>query len=211
MPKKDDDALPLRGSTFAKGPTAEELNRQIPQKNWLDEKINWKRLRRFAYSNTSDATIGREIVQEVYNDMCLWDLEDLKGWTDPESYVRTAVLHRIWKRKKQQSKTVPLSDELEYLLIDERSTENILEDQDFVLAILGKVRDEWLEPWLLHRDKGYTYEEVAKLLGLSIDQAKKRVRRADALVVMLATTPPEPSIVDRVRNLFKHKERRNVK
>jgi RNA polymerase sigma factor (sigma-70 family) len=210
MPKKD-DALPLRHSIPAKGPTAEELNRQASQKKWLDENINWGRVRRFAYTRTGDPTIGGEIVQEVYNTMCLWTLEELTGKTDPKRYVRVAIRNRAWKWKKRQSRFVPYPDGLETPPVDERSPENVLEDQDYAVSILGMVQEEWRVPWLLHRVEGLKYEEVAQRLGLSVNAVKKRVRRADALLVMLITTPPEPSIIDRARELFKHKEQRDAK
>jgi RNA polymerase sigma-70 factor (ECF subfamily) len=210
MPKKD-DALPLRHSTPAKGPTAEELSRQVPQKTWLDKNINWGRLRRFAYIRTGDPTIGGEIVQEVYNNMCLWSLEELTGRTNPKGYVFVSIRNRIYKWKKRQSRFVPLPDDFENLSIDERSPEHVLEDQDYVVSILGMVQDEWRVPWVLHRHEGLKYEEVAQRLGLSIDAVKKRVRRADALLVMLVTTPPEPSIISRVKEFFKHKDHRDAK
>jgi len=206
-----DDALILRPGRRSKGPTAEELNRHIPQKRWLDANINWGRLRKIAYTKMRDPVITDELVQDVYDDMGLWTLEELQGLRNPKGYACIAVRNRILRWKQDQFRTidqfrsVQLQDDYENIPARELSMEQTLENQQQVHLLLSSLPKEWREPWLLRNYYGYTHEKTAQHLHLTVDAVKKRVRRADIYLNMLATTPDEPTILDRVRNVFKRK------
>ena len=208
---KQDDALLLPQSRSSKGPTAEELKALSVQKAWLEKHINWKTLRRLAYSNTGDAAIGNEIVQELYHDMLQWAPEELQGLQAPQAYANMAVLHRVFNWRRQFPETDPLPVEYERILGEAPSPEMILETRDQVVELLAKLPKEWVHPWLLCRHYGYKHSEVAQKLDLTVEAVKKRVRRGDNYLQMLVAAPPAPSVLNRVRNLIQRKERHRDK
>jgi DNA-directed RNA polymerase specialized sigma24 family protein len=208
---KQDDALPLLQPRSSRGPTAEELKALTVQKAWLEKHINWKSLRRFAYRNIRDAVIGREIVQELYNDMLQWTPEELQGLRAPQTYANMAVNHRIsnWRRRFPQAD--PLPDDYENP--DEvPSLEEVIETRDQVVELLGDLPKGWLEPWLLCRYYGYSNAEAAEKLGLSVDAVKKRVLRGSSHLQMLLTASPLPApLLERVKDFIQRKGRRHGK
>src|SRR5690348_16335661 len=106
--------LPGAPSTIPKGPTATDLRACVAQQGWLDVNINWKRLRRYGYSLLYDAVTCDMIVQELYDDMLQWTLEELQSLHVPQVYARTALRHRVlnWlDRDDRPDFTDSLSDE----------------------------------------------------------------------------------------------------
>jgi DNA-directed RNA polymerase specialized sigma24 family protein len=208
---KQDDALPLPQPRSSKGPTAEELRALSVQKAWLDKYINWKALRRLVYSNTCDAVIGSEIVQDLYHDMLQWAPEELQGLQAPQAYANMAVIHRLSNWRRQFSQTDPLPDDYEDTPDESPSLEQVLETREQVVELLAELPPEWVNPWVLCRYFGYKNAEAAQKLSLTVDAVKKRVLRADNYLQILAAAPPPPSVFNRVRNFIQRKERHHDK
>ena len=207
---KKDDALTLQAGRSPKGPTAQDLTRAIQQKQWLDQNLKWGSLRRIAYSQIRDVVTSGEIVQEVYNDMLQWTLEELRGLRKPQAYASASVRNRVYRCMEIRSRAVPLQDDYAESLECGVSMEQALEDAEQVQLLLSNLQIEWLEPWLLKKYYGWKYEEIAARQGLTVDAVKGRVRRADDYLNTLATLNSESSIIDRIRKLFKRKERRHA-
>jgi len=203
---KQDDALPLRQRGSSKGPTAEDLTRLSVQKAWLNENINWKTLRGIAYADIGDPATGSDIVQELYHDMLQWAPEELQGLRAPKTYAKRAVKNRILNWRRHFPQTDPLPDGYENIPM-----EDALGSAEQVIELAAELPKEWAEPWVLRRCGGFKHAEIAGMLNLTVDAVKKRVRRADNYLLMLATTPPEPSRFDQVRNFIRRKDRRHDK
>jgi len=173
-----DDGVPWLPS--AKGPTAEDLKELAEQAAWLNEAIDWDNLCHYASSFIPDQTIGDEIVKQLYHDMLLWPAERLRGVRKPQAYAKRALRNRLlnWiTRYAKPDKTAPLPDD--YDIPDESpSLEAVLDTRNQVINLLAELPPEWREPFILTKVYGFTAEETAKRLNVTVDMVKKRVAKA---------------------------------
>ena len=208
---KEDDVLPLPQSRVSKGPTAEELKACSAQAAWLAANINWKVLRRLAYRHTRDPTIGRELVQELHNDMLLWSLEKLLTLDKPEAFAYTLMSNRLIDWTRKASRTSPLSEDSLQIADQAPSLEEQLSTRGQALALMAKLPLKYAEPLIYCKAYEYTAEETAEILHLTVDVVKKRMRKALDQLEIMAAAAPEDSLFDRLRSFIKRKERRHDK
>jgi DNA-directed RNA polymerase specialized sigma24 family protein len=175
----EDDGVPWLPS--AKGPTAQELKALAAEAAWLNESIDWEKLCHYASSFTLDQTIGDEIVKQLYHDMLQWPPEKLRALRKPQAYAKTALKNRLlnWvSRYARPDRITSLPENYENIADDSPSLEAVLDTRRQVVNFLAELPPEWLEPFILTKVYGFTAEETAKELNLTLDAVKKRVVKA---------------------------------
>lgn len=81
------------------------------------------------------------------------------------------------KRKKFQHNT-PLSDEIQSKLASGNTDFEQLFDQDEIMHLLKNVKKEYREIFVLKYYYEISYEEIAQLLALQVDNVKQKLYRA---------------------------------
>ena len=129
----------------------------------------------------SDA--AEDVVAEVFG--TLWTgRAQLAVMGSLAAYLYTAVKHRAFDRLREQKRTpLDATDELpqtqpeaEYLQPDQLLAFQELSEQ--VGHLIGQLPERTRQVFQLHRDGGLTYEEMAGLLGISINSVKTHMFRA---------------------------------
>ena len=100
------------------------------------------------------------------------------------AYLYTAVKHRAFDRLREQRRAVlEAADELPQNQPDEAhlQPDHLLAFQELseqVGYLIGQLPERTRQVFQLHRDGGLTYEEIAALLGISINSVKTHMFRA---------------------------------
>jgi RNA polymerase sigma-70 factor (ECF subfamily) len=176
---KQHDGVPW--SPAAKGPTAQDLKALAEEAAWLNEVIDWEKLCHYASSFTNDQTLAEEIVKQLYHDMLQWPPEKLRSLRKPQAYAKTALKNRLlnWiERHARPDKVVSLPDDYDSIADASPSLEAVLDTRRQVINFLAELPPEWLEPFVLTKIYGFTAEETARKLNLTLDVVKKRVVKA---------------------------------
>lgn len=176
---KQDDGVPW--SSSVKGPTAQDLKALAEEAAWLNAAVNWDKLCRYACSFTLDPTIAEEIVKQLYHDMLQLPAERLRSLRKPQAYAKKALKNRLlnWiSRHARPDKVSSLPDNYEDIADDGPSLDAVLDTRQQVIDFLAELPPEWLEPFILTKVYGFTAEETARKLNLTLDTVKKRVVKA---------------------------------
>ena len=206
MTDDGDDVLP---APKPKGPSVKQLRELGAQNQWLQAHIDWSALRALAYDRTNDPMTAIEVVRAVHHTMLQWPLEELNKLRTPQAYAATAVINGSKNSKRWFKRVVLGPDPYAGLASDAPTPERQLESRDEVLWLLSRLPEEWRGSFALTEYLGFTIEETAEYLGLSVDAVKRR--KVDALKylrIVLELIPPD-SIVSRVKKLFQRKEHKN--
>jgi RNA polymerase sigma-70 factor (ECF subfamily) len=143
-----------------------------------------QRLRRFLAVRLRQATADvPDLVQEVY--LRLLRVPSTESIRSPRAYLFTVALHVLHQHKLSLAMTpegVDLADALAQLesRVGENPAVHIevcdqLEGFDRVLSELPPIQ---YTVFVLHRQQGYSREEIAAQLGLSLAMVKKHLARA---------------------------------
>jgi RNA polymerase sigma-70 factor, ECF subfamily len=134
---------------------------------------------------TGSPDVAEEIVQDAF--MRIWESRDeriIRGSLHSYLYasVRNGSLnylkHRLIERKYSDERQKHLERTINLLLISQENGSSILiaEEMDKTLhAALESLPPKCREIFLLHREKGFSYAEVAGVLGLSKNTVQRQV------------------------------------
>lgn len=105
----------------------------------------------------------------------LSDLEEknVRPW-----FYRVSLNEFIDLKRKKFQHNVPLSDEIQSKLTSGNADFEQLFNQDEIMHLLKNVKTEYREIFVLKYYYGLSYEEIAKLLHLQVDNVKKKLYRA---------------------------------
>ena len=170
------------------------------------ELIDLGRLRLAAYQITRNIAVAHDIAQNVLTRLLELRREGrLEGIGCLEAFATTAAGNeaRNWVRDRSRDESV---DRLIQMPAGERF------DPAFVVSLRNEIVHtlEGLPhregvPFILCKVYGYSAEEVAELLGISVEVVWKRVERAFGRLVKAGLRQP-PAPGTRVRSLFNRKE-----
>lgn len=138
------------------------------------------------YANTlvrypSDA--AEDVVTEVFG--VIWTSRAQLNVTGSlAAYLYTAVRHRAFDRLREQRRTpLEAADELPHtqLEAEHQQPDHLLTYQELseqLVHLISLLPERTRQVFQLHRDGGLTYEEMALLLGISLNSVKTHMFRA---------------------------------
>jgi RNA polymerase sigma factor (sigma-70 family) len=127
---------------------------------------------RFALKHLRDADKARDVVQESF--ARLWVKVDEVDAAKAKSYLFTTAHHAMVDEVRKGSKSTRMEehhDDLRWTAQDQPDLKAVI---DAALARLPEVQRSVV---LLRDLEGYTYEEIAGIAGLSLDQVKVYIYR----------------------------------
>lgn len=133
-----------------------------------------------AYGILKDCNLAEDAVQESFIRI-LKNFDKFTKKRCPQTrnkfvnIVRTVSIDIYRKRKIQQAVSY---DEIEGTIIDELAvTDDVLEGMEFECCLFKLTKSYYIILSLKY-DEGYSYKEIAEMLGLSEENVKKRLMRA---------------------------------
>lgn len=128
------------------------------------------RLKRYATGFTGDHTVGEELAMNVL--LKVWQQKDrISNIRDFNSYLFTMMRHEVISMiRRKKAATTPLTDTTEGLA----GTENINETISYRELLLRyrqcleKLPPRRREAFILNREKGMSYAEIAVILNVSV-------------------------------------------
>lgn len=143
--------------------------------------LYYKDLIMFAYSIVKEMTCSEEIVQETF--VKLWeDHSTLEIKTSLKSLLLKSVQNRCidWHRHNKI-----INNHKKYLLLNnsffEYDTDNYLlwsELNEMVEAAMTRMPDKMKEAYEMNRKEGFTYQEIAEKLSVSVRTIEVRISQA---------------------------------
>ena len=130
---------------------------------------------RFALYLSGDPTLAEDIVSETF--LRIWDSaavvrrETVRGYLF--TIARNVFLHELRRTRRQD----PLEDSHTVAATVVRELES-REDLEATLAALQTLPEADRSALLLHAREGISYEEIARVLGLSLSAVKVKIHRA---------------------------------
>jgi len=130
---------------------------------------------RFALYLSGDPALAEDIVSEVF--LRIWDsavtvrMETVRGYLF--TIARNVFLHDLRRRRKQD----PLEDH-HFVASNVVKDLESREDLQDTLAALQALPETDRTALLLRAQEGVSYEEIARVLGLSLSSVKVKVHRA---------------------------------
>src|SRR6185437_2281247 len=203
----DDDVLPFL-SPKSKGPSVKQLRELSEQNQWLQAHIDWNALGALAFIRTKDPVRGNEVVQELYHKMLRWPLKELQKLKEPQAYATRAIINRAQNSRRWFRRVAVARDPYDpYAQLPSHTPtpERVVESRQEVRQLLAKLPTEWRIPYVLTEYYGFSIEEVAGYLSLTVDAVKKRKVNALKLLQILLNIIPPDSIVDRAKKLVQRK------
>jgi RNA polymerase sigma-70 factor (family 1) len=126
---------------------------------------------------------AEDVVAEVF--CTLWTSRAQLAVTGSlAAYLYTAVKHRAFDRLREQRRTpLEAADELPHtqLEAEHQQPDHLLAYQELseqLMHLIGLLPERTRQVFQLHRDGGLTYEEMAGLLGISVNSVKTHMFRA---------------------------------
>lgn len=154
----------------------------------LDFENLWKEmnpcLRRYISGRVSDASIGEDILQEVFLKVhsqadALRDVRKLRGWV--YRIARNAIIDHYRSAR-------PMASLPETLMAPQPDDDRIPEELiPCVRAMVRKLPEKYRRAIILTEYEGMTQKEMGEKLGLSLSGAKSRARRARAKLKRMLT------------------------
>ena len=105
-------------------------------------------------------------------------LNDLDEKTVRPWFYRVALNEFIDLKRKKFQHYVPLSDEIQSKLTSEDADFEQLFNQDEIMHLLKNVKTEYREIFVLKYYYEFSYEEIAQLLNLQVENVKQKLYRA---------------------------------
>ena len=130
---------------------------------------------RFALYLSGDPALAEDIVSEAF--LRIWDsvavvrMESVRGYLF--TIARNVFLHDLRRKRKQD----PLGDNHRVAETVVREIES-KEDLRDTLAVLQTLPETDRAALLLRAQEGVSYEEIARVLGISLSSAKVKIHRA---------------------------------
>lgn len=105
-------------------------------------------------------------------------INDLDEKTVRPWFYRVALNEFIDLKRKKFQHNVPLSDEIQSKLTSGDTDFEQLFDQDEIMHLLKNVKTEYREIFVLKYYYELSYEEIAQLLNLQVENVKQKLYRA---------------------------------
>lgn len=156
-----------------------ELLRCGDSKAWEDVVLQYQiPLSRYLYNMVKDKELARDLTQdtflEAYQAMPKTEGElNLKSWL---YRIATNNAIQVLRRRKLIS-WVPWAEETT-IPGETNNIEDSLAQRELVRSALDKLPGKYRSVLLLHDDQGFNCQEIATMLNISLDAAKKRLARA---------------------------------
>ncbi len=135
----------------------------------------------YAIKFTESEYLAEEIVQEVFANIwekrCDWHPDNVKAWlfTTTHNKALDHVRHRQ-VREKNSSYVQSIYDSQEY-----ESPEQSLQTKYFQEAAQQAIADlppRCRDTYILHRQEGFSYSEIANIMGVSLKTVETQISRA---------------------------------
>jgi len=147
-------------------------------------------LYRFAYVRTRDRTMAEDVVQDVF--AYLWERrEEIEIQTRLRSYLYRAVANRAMMilrhtRSQERVEQIVYAD----LELEQRSVVNdgaaaidVEEMDHMVREALAKLPPRTREIFMLNREQGISYAEIAEILDIGLPTIRNQVSRATQAIL----------------------------
>ncbi|WP_081626280.1 RNA polymerase sigma factor [Caldibacillus debilis] len=126
---------------------------------------------------TPDRQLAEDIVQEVFSNL-LTHPETMLKVRNIQSFLITSARNRLIDHYRKKKRSLLQDGQMmERLLIDQYSASRIPERKE-IQEILLKLPREYSFVLIARDYYGYSYQEIADLLGISLENAKTRIFRA---------------------------------
>ncbi|MCC5927352.1 MAG: RNA polymerase sigma-70 factor [Bacteroidetes bacterium] len=143
-------------------------------------RVNFLSLCEFAYYMTHDAEVAKELVQDMF--LAIW--EQRESWSPSgsiRSYLYRATKNRSLDYLKHQKVVRKWENRSILNQIDTSEDEDLLSSQQLASAINKEVNQ--LPPkcriiFLMSRQQGLTYKEIAEIQGVSVKTVETQIGRA---------------------------------
>lgn len=139
----------------------------------------YKELLYFIRKNTSNKDYAQDIVQETYSRVI--SVENKQKIIDKRAFLYKVARNIIIDKARQSKKQKEISyEENKYIGNVHESEESILEqDRKMILMKeLQKLPEKRKEAFVLHVFEGYSRQEVANIMGISVTAVEKHISRA---------------------------------
>jgi len=131
------------------------------------------RLYRFAWKSLEDRDEAQDVVQQSF--MALWEKRIAVPPDKASSFLFTIAYRKSMDRHRKRRKVIPAEALEDSLPADPDQPHDIKSILQRALAVL----DQQARNLVLLKDyEGYSYEEIARLTGLSVTQVKVYLHRA---------------------------------
>lgn len=127
---------------------------------------------RFALKHLRDTDLAKDVVQESF--ARLWMKVDEVDAMKAKSYLFTTAHHVMVDEVRKSSKSTRMEEHHEDLTWTSQSQPDLQEVLERGLATLPEIQRSVV---LLRDLEGYSYEEIAGITGLSLDQVKVYIYR----------------------------------
>jgi RNA polymerase sigma-70 factor (ECF subfamily) len=129
----------------------------------------------FAYYLSGDPALAGDIVSETF--LRIWDSSALVRTETVRGYVFTIARNLFLHDLRHKSKQDPLEDDhaVATTTVAELESKEALRD---TLAALQTLPETDRAALLLRANEGVSYEEIARILGLSLSSVKVKIHRA---------------------------------
>lgn len=150
----------------------------------------WQRLYQLCFYYTAQREEAEDLVMNVF--MSLWNNRSKIQIDNLEHYLVKAAKNQSLKFILKQQKKGKQTDELKegsMLQVTLNSPEQLLEAKDLSQRIndnLKKLSPKTQQIFLLNREKGFTYEQIAGSLGISVKTVEYHISKA---IHTLSTLP----------------------
>lgn len=141
----------------------------------------WERLTDYAYKRLQLREEAEEVVQELF--INLYERrQELDIHTSLEAYLHTAVRNRVYSRfrtwmRQQKAFLVANLEDVDYAL-PPADTAAYKDLETHMGKALQKLPEKCRAAFLLSREQGHSYKEIAQQLGISVNTLEKHIGKA---------------------------------
>jgi len=141
-------------------------------------KQHYKKVYQTVYYYTKDQYVSEDSVQQAFM-IAYKNLSQLKSKDKFAAWVITIALNEAKRmlRDKNNAKITPITD-LHLNLLSNSSKENDIANKEDIANVLKKLKEKETEILVLKYHADLTLQQIAKLLGISVSNAKVRLHRA---------------------------------
>lgn len=133
--------------------------------------------------NRLRALLPREAVEDVTQEVFMGALRSIhsyRGGSLFRTWIAALVRHKVadyYRRQSRQPEVVPLGGE-----IDSLAALDAWEEHALVRTVLQRLPDHYQETLLLRFAEGMPFDQIAGVLGITLEATKSRYRRAVAAI-----------------------------
>lgn len=186
--------------------SAQEREASLPRKEVKDlALINWSSVRLAAFRITRNVTASHDIAQNVCTRLRKFPRETLEAIECLQEFAAQAARSEARNWQRERSRPVSANQLTEVDTDEPGDRECGVGSEDEFLGALAKLPERERVPFLLCKVMGYSAEQAAEELGISVETAWKRLQKAFETLIKarFQTSLPRRS---GARSLFNRKE-----